>query len=181
MAFFSFLNEQSTAEDITKQRPGLYQHLTPLAVAIMTAESEFSVGERELMGAYVSALNDCGFCHGAHRATAAAHGVDVSILESLLEGIDTAPISNRMKPVYKYLKKLTLTPSQMVESDAAMVYDAGWSENDLEIVIAVCALFSLANRLVDGHGINRHHNQATFDAIGKRFAAGDFTMPKPAT
>lgn len=178
MAYFSFLDEHSIAEDITGLRPGLYQHLGPLAVAIMTAPSAFSAGERELMGAYVSALNDCSFCHGAHRATAAAHGIDVSILEALLEDIDTAPISDRMKPVYQYLKKLTLTPSRMVLGDAETVYDTGWGEEELEIVIAVCALFSFANRMVDGYGINRHHDQATFDAIGKRFAAGSFTEPE---
>ncbi len=176
MAFFSFLDEQSIAEDITELRPGLYQHLGPLAVAIMSEPSAFSVGERELMGAYVSVINDCSFCYGAHRATAAAHGIDVSILEALKESIDTAPIGDRMKPVYEYLKKLTLAPSRMDHGDAETVYDAGWSEDDLEIVIAVCALFSFANRMVDGYGINRHHEQATFDAIGKRLAAGSYTV-----
>lgn len=40
------------------------------------------------------------------------------------------------------------------------------------------AFFSFANRMVDGYGINRHHNQATFDAIGKRLAAGGYTEPE---
>lgn len=179
MAYFSFLDERSIAEDITALRPGLYQHLGPLAVAIMTTPSAFSMGEKELMGAYVSALNECSFCVGAHLATAAAHGVDVAILADLLENIGTAQIGDHMRPVYAFLKKLTLTPSQMVQADAEIVYKAGWSEGDLEIVIAVCALFSFANRMVDGYGINRYHNQATFDAIGKRFAAGSSTLPNP--
>lgn len=172
MVFFSFLDDRSIAEDITRLRPGLYGHLGPMAGDIMTAPSAFSVGEREFMGAYVSALNDCSFCHGVHRATAVAHGVDVSSLEALLEDIDTAPVDARMKPVYQFLRKLTLTPSRMVQDDAAGVYAAGWSEDDLEIAIAICALFSFANRMVDGYGINRHHSQATFDAIGERFAGG---------
>jgi uncharacterized protein YciW len=97
----------------------------------------------------------------------------------LLEDIDTARIGDRMRPVCQYLEKLTLTPSRMTQSDADRVYRAGWSEDDLEVVIAVCALFSFANRMVDGYGINRHHKQATFDAIGTRFAAGCSTAPDP--
>ncbi len=172
MTFFSFLDDQSIAEDIARLRPGLYAHLGSLAMDILSAPSAFSVGQRELMGAYVSALNDCNFCHGAHRAAAAAHGVEVSVLGGLLEDIDTAAINDHMKPVYRYLQKLTLTPSRMVQADADRVNEAGWSEDDLEVVIAVCALFCFANRIVDGYGINRHHNQTTFDAIGKRFATG---------
>ncbi len=98
MVFFSFLDNRSIAEDITRLRPGLYGYLGPMAGDIMTASSAFSVGEREFMGAYVSALNDCSFCHGVHRATAVAHGVNVSSLEALLEDIDTTPVDARMNP-----------------------------------------------------------------------------------
>ena len=102
-------------------------------------------------------------------------------INSLLEDVDTALIDDRIKPVYKYLEKLTLTPSRMVRGDADLVFEAGWGENDLEVVIAVCALFSFANRMVDGYGINRQHEQATFDAIGQRLAAGGYTEPDSAS
>jgi AhpD family alkylhydroperoxidase len=37
--------------------------------------SPFTVAERELIAAYVSGLNACGYCHGIHRVTADAFGV----------------------------------------------------------------------------------------------------------
>ena len=174
MPFFSFLNDESIAEDIGTNRPDLYQHLGALGVDILMGPSTFSAGEREFMGAFVSALNDCSFCHGAHRATAAAYGVDTSGLEALIADIDTAPVDERMKPVFKFLEKLTLTPARLVQGDADAVFDAGWSEEDLGTAIAVCAVFAFANRMVDGHGISRHHPQSTFDAIGKRFAESGY-------
>ncbi len=174
MPFFSFLDDDSIAEDIGANRPDLYQHLGALGMDILIGPSTFSAGEREFMGAFVSALNDCSFCHGAHKATAAAHGVDVSSLEALIADVDTAPVEEAMKPVFKFLKKLTLTPTRLVQGDADAVLAAGWSEEDLGTVIAVCAVFSFANRMVDGHGINRHHTQSTFDAIGKRFAESGY-------
>jgi AhpD family alkylhydroperoxidase len=37
---------------------------------VMRGHSAWSVGDRELMAAYVSKLNECPFCVGAHTATA---------------------------------------------------------------------------------------------------------------
>ncbi|WP_228517924.1 carboxymuconolactone decarboxylase family protein [Aliidiomarina indica] len=35
-----------------------------------------SIGEREMIAAYVSALNDCQFCFNSHWVYSAAFGVD---------------------------------------------------------------------------------------------------------
>jgi alkylhydroperoxidase family enzyme len=71
----------------------------------------------------------------------------------LLDDIDTAPVDERLKPVLRYLGKLTLTPSRMTTADAEAVFAAGWDDRALHDAVSVCALFNLMNRLVDGLGV----------------------------
>jgi AhpD family alkylhydroperoxidase len=49
-----------------------------------------SVAQRELIAAYVSGLNACGYCHGVHSATVQAFGIDEAVLTALLDEVDTA-------------------------------------------------------------------------------------------
>ncbi|MCP5087393.1 MAG: hypothetical protein GY952_11385 [Rhodobacteraceae bacterium] len=52
---------------------------------------------------------------------------------------------------------MTLTPTKMVEADAAAVYDAGWSEAALFDAVQTCALFNMMNRILEGTGITSYY------------------------
>jgi hypothetical protein len=84
---------------------------------------------------------------------ARAFGVDEDVLATSLGNIDAAPVDTRLKPILRYVRKLTEAPSRMTSADAAAVYDAGWSDEALLHAIAVCAYFNNMNRLVEGAGI----------------------------
>jgi uncharacterized peroxidase-related enzyme len=120
---------------------------------VMRAPSPFTQAERELIAAYVSGLNACRYCHGIHRVTAEAFGIPEGTVTALLDDVDTAPVEERMKPVLRYVGKLTLTPSRITPSDAEAVFAAGWDERALYDAVSVCALFNLMNRLADGLGV----------------------------
>ncbi len=47
-----------------------------------------------------------------------------------------------MKPIFKYLKKLTLYPTKMVQADADDVFSAGWSKRALYDAIIIVSLVS---------------------------------------
>lgn len=115
--------------------------------------SPLTVGERELIAAYVSGLNACIYCHGAHTLAARAYGIEASVFEILMADVDAAPISAKLKPVLAYVRKLTLTPTRITGADAAAVYAAGWDERALFDAISVCALFNFMNRIVEGSGM----------------------------
>jgi uncharacterized peroxidase-related enzyme len=170
MPFFSFLDDDSLLRDLVLQRPKVLGRYQPMAQSVMCGTAELSQADREMIGAYVSALNDCSYCYGAHRATAEALGVDGGLIESLIESIDDAPVSEKMKPLVRYMKKLTETPAKLTESDARAVIEAGWSEEALSDAIIVCAKFNMANRLVDGHGLNRHLSGAIVAEIAARLS-----------
>ena len=81
-------------------------------------------------------------------------GVGEAVVPALLDDIDSAPIDARLRPILRYVRKLTLTPSRLVEADAAAVYDAGWNSEALFHAIAIAAYFNFCNRITAGAGLD---------------------------
>ncbi len=145
--------------------------LTELTIEIMRDGScNFSVPQRELIAAFTSGVNGCEFCFNTHKETAAAFGIDPDLFESLFENLDNSPIEAALKPVLFYVRKLTLTPSKMLQADADAIFDAGWDETDFQFMIMICGLFNLYNRMMDGYGIKQ--SQQFYKAAGERLANG---------
>jgi uncharacterized peroxidase-related enzyme len=138
---------------VMAQRPDLYAHWHRVGEAIMRGPSPFTPGERELIAGYVSGVNACAYCHGAHTAVAVAFGFPEDLMLRLLDDLDGAPIADRMKPVLRFVRKLTLAPARMTAADAEAIFAAGWDEIALHDAVAVCGYFNFMNRLVLGHGI----------------------------
>jgi uncharacterized peroxidase-related enzyme len=139
--------------DLYRTHPASGKPLGELTEAAMRGASPFTQGQRELIAAYVSGLNACTYCHGTHVAVAAACGIAADLFKALLTDIETAPLDVMMKPILQYARKLTLSPASITESDAALIYDAGWDDNALYSTVLVTALFNFYNRLVDGVGL----------------------------
>lgn len=175
MPFFSFLDENSDITDITWRDRKRFAPLDRLSQQLMRGESPLTTEQRELLAVLVSALNECQFCYGSHRAVAENFGTDPSLIEALVENIDTAPVDTRFKPMLRYVKKLTLTPSKLVETDANAVYDAGWNEQALQDAICIASLFNFFNRLLDGHGIKG--NDAIYHFGGEHLARNGYGVP----
>jgi AhpD family alkylhydroperoxidase len=66
-----------------------------------------SVGDRELMAAFVSQMNACEFCIGAHTATAARAYHDEAKVSAVLSDLETAPIEEPLRATLRLLGKLT--------------------------------------------------------------------------
>lgn len=122
--------------------------------------------QKEIIAAFTSLLNACDFCYGAHKNVCMALGIDENLFQQLVDDIDSAPIDDKLKPLLKYVRKLTLTPSQMTDDDAISCYRAGWSEEDLTLAITVCASWNWFNRMIEGHGIDKKWDEEVFRARG---------------
>jgi uncharacterized peroxidase-related enzyme len=153
MAYLRSLPDRAVLRDVFAAFPQTSRPLLHYHQVLLRGPSPFSVAERELIAAYVSGLNACDYCHGVHTAAAQAFGVDEQLVAGLLDDLDTAPVEARMKPVLRYVRKLTHTPSRMTAADAEAVFAAGWDERALHDAVSVCALFNFMNRLVEGLGI----------------------------
>ena len=169
MPFFESFADDSTIGTVYKFEPRIWQHFGEFSRELMRGPSPLTPGERELIAGYVSGLNACEFCHGAHTAAAIAFGFDDDLMPRLLDDIDTAPVDDKLKPILKYVRKLTQEPAKMTQADADAVFAAGWDEIGLHHAIAVAARYNLVNRLIHGHGVEA--NPDTFKAQGERIAS----------
>lgn len=127
---------------------------------VLRDPSPLTVAERELIAAYVSGLNACTYCHGAHVVAARAFGIDSEMFDGLMADLETCRVEAKFKPILAYVGKLTRSPSMMSDADAAKVYAAGWDEQALFDAVSVCALFNLMNRIVEGSGIKSNPLEA---------------------
>lgn len=142
--------------------PGHMRSVIELHQTVMRdIESPYSVAERELIAAYTSALNACSFCYGSHRTVAEALGVDSALLDSMVRDIESAPISEKLKPVFRLVKKLTESPSNVTSADRSDVLSAGWCEQAIVESCLICGMFNMMNRLVDGTGIKADESLLT--------------------
>lgn len=153
MSFFSFLGDAASMFDLHRRHRARMLGICRYTEDVMRAPSALTVGDRELIAAYVSGLNQCRYCHGAHVAFAESHGVDPDMLKAMVDDLGSAGIDQKLVPLLAYCRKLTETPSRLEPADAAAVTAAGWDEEALETAIHVTALFNFYNRLMDGHGI----------------------------
>lgn len=178
MAHFDSMPKHSRMRDLLMRFPEKGAVLMSLGETFLRGKSELSDAQKEILFAYGSALNSCDFCHISHKYTAAELGVDEAAFELLLISIDDAPIDEKLKPLLRYVQKLTRTPSRMTAADVAAVRAAGWSEDALFDAICICAFNNLMNRVVDAVGIEgteEEHRES-----GRRLATlgYDATMAK---
>lgn len=123
-------------------------------ILMRSEDSPLTVAERELIAGYVSGVNACRYCHGAHTRAAEFFGVPEGLITSLLDDLENADIDEKMKPLLAYTRKLTEAPTKLTQADADAVFAAGWNERALYDAIQVCALFNFMNRFVEGLGID---------------------------
>ncbi|WP_446830409.1 carboxymuconolactone decarboxylase family protein [Candidatus Foliamicus sp.] len=153
MARFPSLPEKPDLADVFRRFPLGVKALCEYTDDLLRGPSPFTVGEREFLAAYVSGINACGYCHGAHSIIAELHGIDAELLAGALQDPAAAGVESRMLPILDYARKLTETPARMTDLDAQRVFDAGWSEEALYHAISVCAIFNFMNRIVEGCGV----------------------------
>jgi uncharacterized peroxidase-related enzyme len=152
------------AAKITFYRPDFYgSHMKEFTQEAMRGPSTWSVGDRELMAAYVSKMNDCPFCVGAHTATAARAYRNRDKVAAVLADPDSAPIDEGLRATLEMLGKLT-GEGTLTADDIRAVLSAGVSRQQIEDALAVSFAFNTTDRLA---------NAFAFDVLSQEgFEAG---------
>jgi alkylhydroperoxidase family enzyme len=117
----------------------------------MRGPSAWSVGDRELMAAFVAKSNQSEFCTRAHSAVARGAYRDGDKVSAVLSDLETAPIEEPLRATMLMLGKLTRDHSVDAEAMQA-VLAAGVSRQQIEDALAVCFSFNVIGRLADAFG-----------------------------
>jgi uncharacterized peroxidase-related enzyme len=173
MPFLSKITDEDKVPHVlAKFNTGTGRPLLEFHEALLRGDSPFTVQERELMAAYVSGVNACQYCCGAHTAAAKQFGVPEAVVTALIQDVRTADVSEKLKPVLAYIRKLTLTPTKMTQADADAVFAAGWDDRALYDAVQICCLYNFMNRFVEGVGLTPRPDQ--FDMEGKLIKEGGY-------
>jgi uncharacterized peroxidase-related enzyme len=132
-------------------RPGVARPLSLLADTLLHAPNTLSRGERELIAAYVSALNDCAFCHRSHAAIASCHlGDDGSTADAVARDAEQAPVSDKMKALLAIAAQVQRGGRSVEQGHIARAREQGATDDEIHDTVLIAAAFCMFNRYVDG-------------------------------
>jgi uncharacterized peroxidase-related enzyme len=123
-------------------------NLKALTHEAMRGPSAWSVGDRELMAALVSKVNECEYCTKAHTAVAARAYRDEERVAAVLADLETAPIEEPLRATLRMLRTLSRVHRADVDDMRALLA-AGVSRDQIEDALAVAFAFNAMNRLAD--------------------------------
>ncbi|HHI71923.1 MAG TPA: alkylhydroperoxidase [Rhodobacteraceae bacterium] len=111
----------------------------------------------EMIGVWVSALNECDYCvehHFAGMKRLLGDEVRANELREAIEDgdVDVAPITDAEKMALGYAAMLTLTPARISEKVIEALRSAGLEDGEILEINQVTAYFNYANRTVLGLG-----------------------------
>jgi uncharacterized peroxidase-related enzyme len=134
-------------------RPEVAGPMSVLADVLLHAASSLSRGERELIGAYVSALNECTFCHNSHAAIAACHlGDDGAVMRAVLADAESAPVSAKTKALLAIAARVQRGGREVSDANIARARAEGATDVEIHDTVLIAAAFCMFNRYVDGLG-----------------------------
>ena len=132
-------------------RPETAKPLNELAEVLLRSENSLTRGERELIAAHVSKLNNCHFCHTSHATFAALQlegGWDV--VDAVVADPATAPVSAKLRTLLAIATKVQAGGLQVTDADVASARAEGATDIEIHDTVLIAAAFCMFNRYVDG-------------------------------
>jgi uncharacterized peroxidase-related enzyme len=134
-------------------RPETAGPLTDLAEVLLRGPNSLTRGERELIAAYVSSLNQCQFCHSSHAAFAAAQlpGGMTQVREVCDGGgVEQAPVSAKLRALLDIASAVQEGGLKVTSEQVAAARAAGATDTEIHDCVLIAAAFCMFNRYVDG-------------------------------
>lgn len=134
-------------------RPETALPLSHLAEVLLRGDNSLSRGERELIAAYVSSLNDCHFCMSSHSAFAALQLPDGwTVVDGALHDPTSAPVSAKIRALLAIAGEVQRGGREVTGDTVEAARAAGASDVEIHDAVLIAAAFCMFNRYVDGLG-----------------------------
>lgn len=156
---------------LLRYRPETARALNLLAETLLREPNSLPAGERELIAAYVSGLNECRFCCTSHSAFAAEQLDDgARLVEQVLHDPDSAPISPKLRALLRIAGAVQESGRKVTEELVASARDEGASDVEIHDTVLIAAAFCMFNRYVDGLATLTPTDPQAYDQMGQRMA-----------
>jgi uncharacterized peroxidase-related enzyme len=171
-------NDEYGIRGLLTYRPETARPMAMLAEVLMRGPSTLSPGERELIAAYVSARNECGYCTASHAASAAVRlPGGVTLVDQVLAGPETAPITPKLAALLRIAGAVQQSGKAVREEDVAAAREAGATDLEIHDTVLIAAAFCLFNRYVDGLATKAQSDPAVYLAAAQRNIDQGYVAP----
>ncbi|MDR6845211.1 peroxidase-related enzyme [Flavobacterium granuli] len=171
MAYISLDETKRGMNSLLAFRPEIAQPLTTLMQILMRNNVGLSMGERELIAAFVSSLNDCYICGSIHAEVAQCLlNADITLIQKVKDDYQKAPISNKMKTLLTLAKSVQEGGKNVTEEQVAIAKNSGSTDMEIHDTVLIASLFCMFNRYVDGLGLESNDTMETFRERGIKIA-----------
>jgi len=161
-------------------RPETAKPLNDLAEVLLRGDNTLTRGERELIAAHVSKLNNCHFCHTSH-ATFAALQLDDGwdVVDAVVADPATAPVSDKMKALLGIASKVQSGGLNVTDADVAAARAEGATDVEIHDTVLIAAAFCMFNRYVDGLGTWAPADREDYAETGKMIVEMGYAASSP--
>jgi uncharacterized peroxidase-related enzyme len=131
-------------------RPETAGPLNALAEVLLRGESTLTRGERELIAARVSHLNDTEFCARSHSAFAAAQlDGGEELVAQVVGGLESG-VTPKLRALLQIAEKVQQGGLHVTEADIAAAREHEATDQEIHDAVLIAAAFCMYNRYVDG-------------------------------
>ena len=133
-------------------RPETAKPLNALAEILLRDDNNtLTRGERELIGAFVSSLNDCFFCHNVHGALAQHYmQCDMQYIDDIKKDFRSSQLSEKMKSLLSIAASVQKSGRHVTAIQIEEAKKAGATDKEIHDTVLIAAAFCMFNRYVDG-------------------------------
>lgn len=165
---------------LLRYRPETGRPLSELAEVLLRGPSTLTRGERELIAAYVSALNDCRYCSSSHSACAAAQlPGGMTLVDQVRADLGSAPVSAKLRALLDIAAAVRESGHAVTAAHVAAARDAGATDQEIHDAVLIAAAFCMLNRYVDGLATIAPDDPAVYAAGAQRLMTAGYLMPAP--
>ena len=162
-------------------RPETAGPLRDLAEVLLRGDNSLSRGERELIAAYVSNLNECEFCQASHSAFAAAQlDGGMGLVEQAKSDPADAAISDKLRALLAIAAKVRADGKSVTGEDIAAARAEGATDVEIHDTVLIAAAFSMYNRYVDGLATFTPSDPAAYAEMAERIVEFGYANPSSA-
>lgn len=154
MAHIDLKNDEPGIRGPMAYSPETAKPMNELAEILLRNENNsLSRGERELIGTYVSYLNDCFFCQSVHGAMAGYYmECDLQHIQNLKQNFLSSELPEKMKALLVIAGSVQKGGKFVTEQQIREAKEKGASDKEIHDTVLIAAAFCMFNRYVDGLG-----------------------------
>ena len=179
MPYITLNSAEPGIRGLLRYRPETGRPLSELAEVLLRGPSTLTRGERELIAAYVSALNDCRYCSASHSACAAAQlpGGMVLVEQVRSGAAGSAPVSVKLKTLLAIAAAVQQSGLNVTAELVAQARAADATDLEIHDTVLIAAVFCMFNRYAGGLATIAPEDPSLYAAGAQRLIKDGYLPP----